>query len=134
LFQWSISSYRPTRATPRWCCGSRRSSPRFTTLITNAWFDAIAPYHPTAVGVYSRIGRRPPQEATDYNRNVAILYASYHVLNSLLPKHTAQWQAMLTGVGLNPNNSSMQVSSPIGDLAYQLSKPHRRDGELKVRD
>jgi hypothetical protein len=87
---------------------------RFTTLITNAWFDAIAPYHPTAVGVYSGLGRRPPHEATDYNRNVAILYASYHVLNSLLPKHRAQWQAMLTGVGLNPNNSSMQVSSPIG--------------------
>jgi hypothetical protein len=24
---------------------------RITTVITNAWFDAIAPYHPTAVGV-----------------------------------------------------------------------------------
>ena len=24
---------------------------RHTTLITNAWFDAIAPYHPTAVWV-----------------------------------------------------------------------------------
>lgn len=32
---------------------------RTTTLITNAWFDATAPYHPTAVGVYSRLGRRP---------------------------------------------------------------------------
>src|SRR5262245_51064737 len=36
---------------------------RHTTLITNAWFDAIAPYHPTAVGVYSRLGRRPTAEA-----------------------------------------------------------------------
>ena len=36
---------------------------RHTTVITNAWFDAIAPYHPTAVGVYSRLGRRPPAEA-----------------------------------------------------------------------
>ena len=87
---------------------------RLTTLITNAWFDAIAPYHPTAVGVYSRLGRRPPQQATDYNRNVAILYASYHVLNSLLPKHTAQWQAMLTDVGLNPNDSTMGLGNPIG--------------------
>jgi hypothetical protein len=32
---------------------------RITTLITNAWFDASAPYHPTAQGVYSRLGRRP---------------------------------------------------------------------------
>ena len=67
---------------------------RITTLITNAWFDAIAPYHDTAaVGVYSRLGRRPPQrQRTDANRNIAILYASYHVLNSLLPQHTEQWR------------------------------------------
>src|SRR5262245_4131237 len=87
---------------------------RITTIITNAWFDAIAPYHPTAVGVYARLGRRPAHEATDYNRNVALLYASYHVLNSLLPQHRAQWRAMLSGVGLNPDDGSMQVGSPIG--------------------
>src|SRR5262245_61095195 len=44
---------------------------RHTTLITNAWFDAIAPYHPTAVGVYSRLGRRPPGEReTNRHKNV----------------------------------------------------------------
>jgi hypothetical protein len=87
---------------------------RFTAVITNAWFDAIAPYHPTAVGVYSQLSHRPAHEATNYNRNVAILYASYHVLNSLLPAHAAQWRAMLTGVGLNPDDTRMQLSSPIG--------------------
>src|SRR5262245_64676762 len=35
---------------------------RFTTLITNAWLDAIAPYYPKAVGVYSRLGRSPVYE------------------------------------------------------------------------
>ena len=87
---------------------------RFTTIITNGWFDAIAPYHPTAVGVYSRLGRRPLREATNYNRNVAILYASYRVLNSLFPQHTGQWRAMLSGVGLDPDASSTRLSSPIG--------------------
>jgi hypothetical protein len=87
---------------------------RITTIITNAWFDAIAPYHPTAVGVYSRLGRRPRREATNYNRNVAILYASYRVLNSLLPEHNEQWRAMLSGVGLDPDAASTRVSSPIG--------------------
>ena len=29
-----------------------------------AWFDAIAPYHETAVGIYSDLGRRPRSEAT----------------------------------------------------------------------
>jgi hypothetical protein len=87
---------------------------RITTVITNAWFDAIAPYHPTAVGVYSKLDRRPPHQRTDANRNTAILYASYHVLNSLLPQHTDQWRAMMTGVGLDPDDNSMQLSSPIG--------------------
>ena len=27
---------------------------RITALVTNGWFDAIAPYHETAVGVYSQ--------------------------------------------------------------------------------
>ena len=38
---------------------------RHTTIITNAWFDAIAPYHRTAVGVYSQLGRRPRLRAVD---------------------------------------------------------------------
>src|SRR5262245_20934491 len=47
---------------------------RTTTIITNAWFDAIAPYHPKAVGVYSRLGRRPANEgATNRNKNIAML-------------------------------------------------------------
>lgn len=31
---------------------------RLTTLVTNAWFDAIAPYHPTAIGVYTQHSHR----------------------------------------------------------------------------
>lgn len=31
---------------------------RSATLLTNAWFDAVAPFHPTAVGVYSRFSTR----------------------------------------------------------------------------
>src|SRR5687767_14034524 len=69
---------------------------RMTTLITNGWFDAIAPYHPTAVGVYSALGRRPVAEAvTNRNKNVAIMYASYRVLNSLFPRHLADWRGMM---------------------------------------
>ncbi len=87
---------------------------RFTTIGTNAWFDAIAPYHPTAVGVYSRLGRRPPQERTNRNRNIAIFYASYRVLNSLFPAQTADWRQMLLSVGLDPDDDRKSLSSPIG--------------------
>jgi len=29
------------------------------TQIEMPWFDALAPYHPTAVGIFSNLGRRP---------------------------------------------------------------------------
>jgi hypothetical protein len=93
---------------------------RITTLITNAWFDAVAPYHPTAVGVYSRLGRRPASErATNRNMNIAVMYASYRVLNSLLPKHHSAWREMLTSVGLNPDDAQENMTTPagIGNLA-----------------
>ena len=60
---------------------------RTTTIVINSWFDAIAPYGEHNVGVYSRLGRRPATERTDENRNIAILYASHEVLNSLYPAH-----------------------------------------------
>ena len=87
---------------------------RFTTMITNGWFDAIAPYHETAVGVYSDLGRRPQSENTNRNLNIAILYSSYHVLNSLFPKFTGLWRTMLENEGLDPDDDSVDLTSPIG--------------------
>lgn len=88
---------------------------RFTTLLSNAWFDAVAPYHPTAVGVYSDLGRRPASESlTNAQMNVALLYASYRALNSLAPQAQANWAAMLTGVGLDPNDSHEGTGDAIG--------------------
>ena len=88
---------------------------RLTTLITNGWFDAAAPYHPTAVGVYSRLGRRPAAEsATNRNVNIAVLYASYRVLNSLLPNQKEAWRNMLNSVGLDPDDAQENMDSPIG--------------------
>ena len=55
---------------------------RVTTMLTNTSFDAIAPYHPTAVGVCSLHGRRPRSEAADRSCNLAILQASVPVLES----------------------------------------------------
>lgn len=85
---------------------------RFTTLITNAWFDATAPYHPTAVGVYSRLGRQSPSDQA--SANIALLYASYHTLNSLFPNDQPAWRAMLEDVGLDPEATSSDLDNPIG--------------------
>ena len=80
---------------------------RVTTMTTNAWFDATAPYAAPAVGVYSRIPHRPASEsATNANMNIALLYASYRVFNQLLPKYRETWRNMLVGVGLDPDDDS----------------------------
>ncbi len=87
---------------------------RITAITSNAWFDAIAPYHPTAKGVYSDIQNRPESEQTDENRNIAILYASMKVLSAILPNRIDTWQSMLRDVGLDPLNDSLDPTSPIG--------------------
>ena len=88
---------------------------RVTTISTTAWFDAIAPYHPTAVGIYSRLGRRPASEAaTNRNKNIAILYASLHVLNSVFPHDKPAWRAMMQSVGLDPDDASTDLSTAAG--------------------
>jgi hypothetical protein len=87
---------------------------RTTTVATNAWFDAISPYSDTAVGVYSSIPRRPESERTDRNRNIAILYASKHVLDSLLPQYADDWDQLLIDAGVDPNDTSTDPSTPVG--------------------
>lgn len=87
---------------------------RTTTLITNSWYDATAPYHPTAVGVYTRLGRQPAAQATNRNINTALLYASYRVLLNLLPNRTETWRNMMMDVGLDPDDDSTDTSTPVG--------------------
>ncbi len=110
---------------------------RFTTLGANAWFDAIAPYHPTAVGVYSRLARRPEHQRTDRNRNIAMLYASYRVLNSLFPQHAEDWRQMLLSVGLDPDDNRLSLSSPIGvgnRAGNAIVAARERDGMNQLGD
>src|SRR5262245_5524366 len=111
---------------------------RHTTMITNAWFDAIAPYHPTAVGVYSRLGRRPSSEAaTNRNKNIAMFYATYRVLNSLLPRFAGNWRTMMETVGLNPDDSSNNLTTAVGignRAGYAVAAARERDGMNQLGD
>jgi hypothetical protein len=86
---------------------------RYTAMISNSWFDAVSPYHPTQVGIYSQISERRT-ELNNHDKNVSVLYASYRVLSSLAPHRQAQWDAMLTNVGLDPTNDTMDPTNPIG--------------------
>lgn len=111
---------------------------RIVTLMETAWFDAIAPYHPTAVGMYSDLGRRPASEgATNRNRNIAILYATQTVLDNLLPQNSAGWREMLSSVGLNPDDRQENTHSAVGlgNLAGKAAIANRlHDGMNQLGD
>jgi len=86
-----------------------------THLFQMSWFDAVAPYHPTAVGVHSRIGRRPAEEsATNRNKNIAILYASYQVVQAVFAERAPVMKQAMFALGLDPEDVSEDPTTPVG--------------------
>ncbi|AZM49353.1 hypothetical protein DMB38_29385 [Streptomyces sp. WAC 06738] len=101
-------------------------------LILFSWFDALAPYHPTAVGVHSRTGRRPSSEsATNRNMNIACIYAQHQVVKSVLPTQAQRVRGLMTALGLDPDDESVDPTSPvgIGNIAGKATvRARERDG------
>ena len=97
---------------------------RYVTLILNAGYDATAPYHETAVGVYSRIDNRPADEATTYNINVASIYAGYRMGMAFDPEREQQWRSMLTTNGLDPDDDT--------GMNLSCSRTHSLDSPIAI--
>ncbi|GAA2219140.1 hypothetical protein GCM10010400_76260 [Streptomyces aculeolatus] len=86
-----------------------------THALQTSWFDALAPYHPTAVGVHSRIPRRPAREAaTNRNKNIAGLHAWYQVRKGLDPEQLQGMRELMTTLGLDPDDESADLTTPVG--------------------
>src|SRR5262249_44816616 len=100
-------------------------------LAAIAAFDAVAPYHETAVGIYSRIGRRPSSEsATNRNMNIAGLYAGWRVWQGVFGERPGVREFM-TALGLDPDDESENPTTPvgIGNIAGKAAfEAHKRDG------
>ncbi len=94
---------------------------RITSVLLIGLFDATAPYHPAAVGIYTRFERRPQEEWNGTNVNTAMLYAAYHSLRGLLPHREALWLSFLTDFGLDPadgmDGMDMTTAAAIGTAA-----------------
>ncbi|MFI9583724.1 vanadium-dependent haloperoxidase [Streptomyces sp. NPDC052236] len=109
-----------------------------THLFQMSWFDALAPYHPTAVGVYSRIGRRPSSEsATNRNKNIAALHAGYQVAKAVYEERALVMRQAMTLIGLDPDDESKDPTTPvgIGNIAGKaIVKARLRDGMNHLGD
>ena len=97
-----------------------------------------APGTLTAVGVYSRLGRRPAGEAvTNRNKNIAMFYSSYRLLTRLMPRFTTNWRSMMLLVHLDPNDASENLATPVGignAAGRQVAAARERDGMNQLGD
>lgn len=95
---------------------------RYLTLLHNAAFDAVAPYHSTAVGVYSRIEHRPGSESeTNLLPNTAVMYAAYRSMLEFAPHRADEWRNMMTDYGFDPDDESgLNLSC---SQTHELSSP-----------
>ncbi|MFB6522419.1 DUF6851 domain-containing protein [Streptomyces sp. NPDC056401] len=106
-------------------------------LIEMPWFDAIAPYHPTAKGIFSDLGRRPEAERTTRNKNIAVIYSAFTSFNEFLPQYKSRWLEMMESAGLDPNNTAEDPTTPsgIGILAAKNAiKARKGDGSNREGD
>ena len=87
---------------------------RVNSVTILALMDALAPYHPTAVGAYTRLERQPESQRTQRNMNIATLHAAYHALSSMVPGTEPVWREMLVSSGLDPDDESMHPDNPVG--------------------
>ncbi|MFJ2967577.1 vanadium-dependent haloperoxidase [Streptomyces collinus] len=88
---------------------------RVGAMVETGWFDAVAPYHPTAKGIYSDLGRRPASErATNRNINIALVYATYRMLHAMLHELRPELRELMTAVGLDPDDNQENTTTPVG--------------------
>ncbi len=93
---------------------------RYLGLIFVSIFDAWSRYDEKAIPVYlDGVERRPEAERNLSNKEIAISYAAYRALNEYYYTDKQIWMDYMVELGLDPNNESMDPSTPegIGNLA-----------------
>ncbi len=105
---------------------------RVTSTLLIALVDATAPYHPTAVGVFTGFDRRPQEEWNPTNVNTAMLYAAYHSLRGTIPHREDVWITYLTDFGLDPaDNMDLSTAAGIGAAAGKGAVAGRLNDGMK---
>ncbi|CAD5275837.1 MULTISPECIES: vanadium-dependent haloperoxidase [unclassified Imperialibacter] len=93
---------------------------RYLGLIFVSVFDAWSRYDEKATPVYlSGVQRRPADEQTLKNKEVAISYAAFRAMNEYYFSDETMFRDFMKELGLDPDNESMDATTPegIGNLA-----------------
>jgi hypothetical protein len=93
---------------------------RYLGLIFVSIFDAWSRYDSLATPVYLEgVERRPSDEQTLKNKEIAISYAAYRAMNEYYYSDSTLFETFMNELGFDPMNTSMDPSTPegIGNLA-----------------
>lgn len=88
---------------------------RYLGLIFVSIFDAWSRYDEKATPVYlTGVDRRPTEEQTLKNKEIAISYAAYHAMKEYYFTDSTLFADFMRELGLDPNDQSMDPSTPVG--------------------
>jgi hypothetical protein len=111
---------------------------RYLGLTFVAIFDAWSRYDKNAIPVYlNSTERRPENEQTLKNKEIAISYAAYGALCEYYYSDKVLFASFMTELGLDPNNKSLDPKTPegIGNLAAKtVIEARKHDGSNQYGD
>jgi len=92
---------------------------RILALTWTAVFDAWSMYDTNATPLYLKATRRPEEERTLKNKEIAISYAAYRAMLDFYFSDSTMLRNKMVELGLDPDDRSMDPSSPagVGNLA-----------------
>ncbi|WP_422350914.1 vanadium-dependent haloperoxidase [Flagellimonas sp.] len=119
-YQWSEMAITATANDTEMFKPRPTITSRFLGLIFVSVFDAWSRYDVKAVPVYLEgVERRPSDEQTLENKEIAISYAAYRAMNEYYYSDKELFTNFMVELGLDPNNESLDPTTPegIGNLA-----------------
>lgn len=105
--EWLLEAIRQTKPGPPMAA-------RSIAIVYTAIYDAWAAYVPIASPTRPGIAQRPAAENTLPNKETAISYAAFRALSDQFPAVKSLFEAKMVALGLDPNNASLAVNTPIG--------------------
>ncbi|MEK6677093.1 MAG: vanadium-dependent haloperoxidase [Planctomycetota bacterium] len=88
---------------------------REMAIVVTAMYDAWAAYDDKAVGTRLRSTlRRPVEERTLQNKEIAIAYAAYRALKYVYPEDASWIEERMRGLGYDPHEGTTDPSKPQG--------------------
>jgi hypothetical protein len=111
---------------------------RAYAMMHTAMYDAWSAYDAVAIstGLDDTL-QRPESENTDSNKKTAMSFAAYRVLEDLFAAQASDFESLMLDLGLNPNNTSTDVTTPAGigiRMAEVILAARREDGSNQLGD